>query len=112
MTSDRTLVAIPCSLSPGMFSSERVFEVKLANGDTYKGVSPRHFCWTKDRRIVGDRTPPEAAEGFVAARIVDEPGDDQFAVEVPDGEVLAVWKKDIQQRPTVIAPPSGTSSRK
>ena len=108
MLTEHALVALPCKLSPGIVSGERVFEVALANGRTYTGVAPRHFCWNAQGRLVGEKEPGGEAEGMVAARIVEELEDDQVAVEVPDGEVIAVNQDQIQPRPTPVQPPSST----
>lgn len=106
MSLDRTLVAIPCKLSPGAFSGERIFEVKLANGETYSSLAPRQFCWTSAGKIVSEKEPTATTDGMIAARIVASVEGDQLQVEVPDGEVIAVDKSIVQSRPTVIAPPS------
>jgi hypothetical protein len=103
--SNRILVAIPCTLTPGLFASERMFAVRLANGEVYRGIAPRHFCWNKEGRLIAADEPTEGVDGFVAARIVDELDDDQLAVEVPDSKVLAVDKNQVRSRPTEIKPP-------
>ena len=40
----RTLIAVPCELSLGAFSGERLFTIRLANGETYTSIAPRHKC--------------------------------------------------------------------
>jgi hypothetical protein len=104
------LVALRCKLAPGMFSSERVFTVVLADGTEHRGIAARHFCWNADGVPVGPREPAEEAEGMVAARIVREVDISQVAVEVPDGEVIAVEEKNVVDRPTKIHQPSTTLS--
>jgi hypothetical protein len=110
------LVALRCKLAPGMFSSERVFTVVLADGTEHRGIAARHFCWNADGVPVGPREPAEEAEGMVAARIVrevdisQEEDISQVAVEVPDGEVIAVEEKNVVNRPTKIHQPSTTLS--
>jgi hypothetical protein len=104
--SERKLVAIPCRLSKGLFSSERAFEATLANGETYVGVAPRHYCWNASNKPLGEAEAEEnEIPGFVAARIVEELDNGQSAVEVPDGEVLAVKTSQLRARPTPINPP-------
>ncbi len=39
------LAAVECELSPGMFSSEAVFAVTMADLKTHYGVALVHFCW-------------------------------------------------------------------
>jgi len=103
---ERTLVAVPCRFSKGLFSSERVFEVVLANGDIYEGVAPRHYCWNSSNQLLGEtEARDEEVSGLLAARVVEELDDDQVAVVVPDGKVLAVKKGQIRARPTPINPP-------
>ena len=103
------LVAIPCKLAPGLFSSERVFTVQLANGEPYKGIAPRHFCWNEYGQLVGENGPGQQAAGMVAAKFVEDLEGDQVAVQVPDGEVVAVVKASVRSRPTEIRPPNAQS---
>jgi hypothetical protein len=111
MMMDRTLVALPCKLSPGAVSGERVFEVAMANSQPYVGIAPRYFCWNASGQLVGEKEPETEAPGLVAARVVDMLDGDQLAVEVPDGEVIAVKKDQIEKRPTTIVPPSRAPTR-
>lgn len=108
MLVEQALIALPCKLSPGIVSGERIFEVKLANGQTYTGVAPRHFCWNAQGQLVGEKEPSGEVEGMVAARVIEELDDNQVAVEVPDGEVIAVDKDQARPRPTPVRPPSST----
>src|SRR5438034_10688949 len=99
----RKFVAVSCTLSPGMFTSELVVAVKMADGQMHHGIVPRHFCWNQGGKLVEENEVTGEVEGWVAARTVDEvdlPGD-QVAIEVPDGEVVAVWQHQIAARPTV-----------
>lgn len=101
------LVAIPCKLSSAIFPSERAFEVTLANGDIHRGITPRFFCWNATGQIVGENENGDGKEGMVAAKEIayeDLPAG-IVAVEVPDGEVLAVEKEAVLPRPTKIFPP-------
>jgi hypothetical protein len=106
---ERDLIALPCKLSRGVFPSERSFEVELANGDCYTGLSPRHFCWNAGGKLLGDKEAATDGEvdGFVAARFAYEIDPSQQAVEVPDGKVIAVRTESIRRRPTPIVPPRG-----
>jgi hypothetical protein len=110
MPAHNTLVALPCKLSPGAFSGERVIDVKLADGQVYTSVAPRHFCWGASRRLVGEREPSTEVDGMVAARVIEELDGHQVAVEIPDGEIIAVDQAEVQPRPTPIAPPSRRSA--
>src|SRR5262249_39069135 len=99
-----TLVALKCRLSKGPFSRERTFEVKLASGEDYAGAAPRHFCWNAKGALLGEGEAGSEAgvEGLVAAKLVDELEGGLRAVEVPDGEVLAVRDDQVVERPTRI----------
>jgi hypothetical protein len=108
MPTAKTLVALPCSLSPGALSGERVIEVKLADGRIYTSLVPRYFCWNAAGQLVGENEPSAEIDGMVAARRVDELDDTQVAVEIPDGKVIAVDRSQIRPRPTPIKPPSVT----
>jgi hypothetical protein len=103
--SNRKLVAIPCKLAPGMFSTELVFAVTMANGETHHGIAPRHFCWNRQGRLVSENEVVHEADGLVAAKFVEDLGGGQTAIEVPDGEVIAVRDANIVPRPTQIKPP-------
>jgi hypothetical protein len=104
-------VAVRCTLSKGMFSSERAFEVKMADGKSYSGPAPIHFCWNEAGKPLADGDAAgKEIDGWVAARIVGELEGDQVAVEVPDGEVIAVRHSQIKDpTPTPIAPPRTTT---
>ncbi len=110
MLAAMTLIAIPCKLSPGAFSGERVIEVRLADGQIYTSLVPRDFCWNAEGKLVGEDEPTTEVDGMVAGRMVDELPDDQVAVEIPDGEVIAVDRSEVKLRPTPILPPSRTRS--
>ena len=66
----KRLVALPVRLLPSAFSGERIFEVKLADGQVYRSVAPRYFCWNSLGRLVGDDEPATSVEGLVAARLM------------------------------------------
>jgi hypothetical protein len=99
------LIAIPCKLNLGVVSGERVFVVRLADGNDYVAIAPRQFCWNERGELVMEEEPADEAEGFVAARLIEQLDETQAAVEVPDGAVIAVDIKCIKPRPTEISPP-------
>lgn len=103
---DRQLVALICKVAPGGFSGERIFEVKLANGDPYRSLAPRQFCWNSQGYLVAEDEPNTEVDGMIAARIVGSIDDAQVVVEVPDGEIIAVDTSDVKERPTSIKPPA------
>jgi hypothetical protein len=97
-------IAVECILARGVFSTDRTFKVKMANGETYSGLAPDHYCWNAQGQIVSQGEPSGEALGKVAARIVDadDVPEGQVAVEVPDGTVLAVRPHQIGPRPTEV----------
>jgi hypothetical protein len=99
------LLALRCKVTPAMFSGECVFIISLADQTEHKGVASVDFIWDSNRKPM--RRPPEREiEGFVAARFVRNIDDEQQAVEIPDGEVVAVRRDTITARPTAIVPPT------
>lgn len=98
--------ALPSKIAPGMFSSERIFRLTLADGSLYRGLAPRHFCWNADGKTLTETEPANETDGFIAGRVVEEIDDTQVAVEVPTGEVIAVDRPLVRSRPTEIRPPN------
>jgi hypothetical protein len=100
--------AVRCKLSKGIFSTERAFEITLANGEKYSGPAPIHFCWNDSGKpLAKTEAMDDEIDGWVAARPLKQqlPGD-QMAVEVPDGEALAVRKWQVRDAWTEIVPPT------
>lgn len=106
---DRRYVAVPCKLMLGGFSGERIFEVTLANGGSYRGVAPRQFCWNEQGQLLQKEEPAAESPGLIAARVIDRIEDGQVVIEVPDGENIAVDDKVVKNRPTQIRPPAPKS---
>jgi hypothetical protein len=104
MSIERQLVAIKCIVAPGAFSGERLFNVQLANGESYGSLAPRQFCWNSGGAIVAIDEPTTAIDGYVAARVVEEIDATQALVEVPDGQIIAVDIGSVVSRPTSIRP--------
>jgi hypothetical protein len=98
------LVAVPCKLAPGMLSSERLFSVEMADGKVHCGIAPRYFCWNDKGQLVAESEPSQEENGKIAARVVGE-FNGFVTVEVPDGEVIAVPRGAVRERPTEIVPP-------
>ena len=101
---ENIFIALACIISPGAFSGERVFRVKLANSDFYIGISPREFCWNDHGSLVEKNEPKPGSEidGKIAARLLRTTEDGQLIVEVPDGQSIFVDREVVQKRPTRI----------
>lgn len=93
-------VALPCIISRGGFSEERVFS--LTNLE-HEGVCSRRHLWKKDGTAVEDGEPPigQKIDGFVAARVIEVEGDSAM-VSVPDGEVVQVAIDQLIERPNSV----------
>lgn len=104
MDANKKLVAVPCRISKGMFSDERVFSIQLIGGKEYKGLTSIDFFWTKDRIPLIFADKPEIIDGFVAGHVLKELENGQCVVEVPDGMVLAFERDQLIQRSTEIRP--------
>jgi hypothetical protein len=80
--------------------------VNLANGEKYSGPAPIHYCWNDTGKpLHRNEAIDDEIDGWVAARPLRRqlPGD-QLAVEVPDGEALAVRKSQVHDAWTEIFP--------
>ncbi len=100
-------VAVRCRISKGLFTTERAFTITLANGEKHSGPAALDFLWNlKGERLGrGDALGGEV-EGLVAARelLGAEVPAGMIAVEVPDGEAIAVKAADVTKAPTEITP--------
>lgn len=95
-----TRVAIRCKISKGGFSSERVFRIRLNDGE-HVGAAPIEYFSTNDQRPLPADRPAnkgEHIEGFIAGRIVAVE-DGSYLVSVPSGEVLLIPGAEIIEQP-------------
>lgn len=93
--------AIPCKISRGGFSGERVFEIAI--GETnHSGVGSRLHMWKLNGDMIEEGEPPlgEKMDGIVAARVLSvEEG--VATVSIPDGEVITILAEELLDRPAV-----------
>ncbi len=63
--------AVPCKISRGVFSTERLFELKKIK---YSGFAPRHWCWNQEGHLLGkmEAADEKSVDGYVAARVVEK----------------------------------------
>lgn len=102
-------VAVKCKLSKGFFSTERAYEIILANGERFSGPAPIHYCWNDEGKPIGPDEAMEEVDGWVAAYpLPNKLPDDQVAVEVPWGHGLAVRQWQVREAWTDIRPPAPT----
>jgi hypothetical protein len=95
-------IALRCRISRGGFSGERIVDIPLAAGGTYRAIAPHHYCWTREGRgLQGDEPARgQAIDGLVAARWLQEELGNRAVVSVPDGETLVVPAEALTGRPT------------
>ena len=86
------------------------------SGDTaYVGMCELQVLDDNYDKVKGALDPRQvhgSAYGMVAAKLLDYGECDFEVVEVPDGEVIAVAKEEVKERPSEIVPPSAAHSRK
>jgi hypothetical protein len=100
------LIALPCRITRGAFSNERVFEIDLPDtSEPYVGAASRQYCWDQEGRALGESDPEEGAivDGQVAARLLEKRGE-KVLVSIPDGEVIVVNASQVRNRPPESAP--------
>ena len=91
-------IYLEARISPGAFSGECVFELKLSSGEHYVGLAPRNYCRQPDGEPLPAGSPKkEGINGKVAARLIRNGGDIAY-VAIPDGEAVEVPAGIISQR--------------
>ncbi len=85
------LVALACRITSGVFSSELVFEIRLADGTVHQGVASRRYFFTKEGKAIAVHEPvgDQEVDGLVLAQVLRKQGDN-ILVSIPDGEVVTV----------------------
>jgi hypothetical protein len=102
MMYSESLVALRCRITRGGFSSERVFRVRLAEGEEYVGVAPVDYFLTEAKAPLPADEPPQrgtAITGHVAARVLSNGSDEAALVSVPSGDVLRVNAGELSSYP-------------
>jgi hypothetical protein len=94
-------IGLRCQILPGGFSGERVIEINLPDGTKYRGLAPRHYCWTSDGKPLSpdEPAPGKSLSGIVAARVLERDNNGQIRVTIPDGEIFDVSEGGIVDRP-------------
>ena len=90
---------IPCKIERGGFSSERTFEIKLANGDILAGTAFVRYFLDKHRQPLDEDLPQynEPLDGFAKCRVVRQISDDEVLIDLPSSDVIRVPKGELQQ---------------
>jgi len=94
---DPDLIALHCELSRGGFSAERIFRIKLPDGEVYVGAAPLKYCRHTDFSPLdaNQPRPNQKLKGFILARKIRGEDNGMALVAVPDGEVLIVNEHEI-----------------
>jgi hypothetical protein len=84
-------IYLEARISPGAFSGECVFELKLSSGEHYVGLAARNYCRQPDGQPLASGSPKEkqTIKGKIAARLIRNGGDVAY-VAIPDGEAVEV----------------------
>jgi hypothetical protein len=92
------LITIPCQFARGGFSSERVFQVETLSG-VFTGVAALEYCYDAEGEPLGPDQPPAGTKikGRVAARFIQEESKQSALLSVPDGSVISVSRRLLQQ---------------
>ncbi len=101
MPADR-LVLLPCDIYLGGFPSERVFEIRLPEGE-YTGAAPREYFWTEQQQRLPADQPKERGTlmpGYVDARVAAELGKQRLLLSIPSGDVLEVNEDMVKEHPS------------
>jgi len=86
------LVSIRCKIERGAFSGERVFSIKLVNGEEYRSLASVSYCQDEKGKPLAKNEPKGKITGFVKAiRVKKERAN--MVVEVPDGQLIMVSKE-------------------
>lgn len=82
------VVFVQCDFLRGGFPSERVFLLQLPDGAKMSGTAPAHYCYTADRKPLGNAPAEgERVNGLVAGLEIARPDADTVRVYLPDGQV-------------------------
>ena len=81
-----------CKIGRGGFSSERSFEIELADGSKLVGTADVRHLMNEKKEGLTDDAPQfeEMVDGFVKCRILRSDDKDRFVVEIPSADVVRV----------------------
>jgi hypothetical protein len=82
---------VPCQIERGAFSSERVFEITLADGSTAGLANVRYLRNESQQPLDADSPAPgEKIRGFVQCHVIQRAADGTATIEVPSTDMLHV----------------------
>jgi hypothetical protein len=90
-------VYVACTIYRAGFDEERSFEVRTADGTTFKGLAPVGYFRGPDRKPLSGPPSARGIEGWVAGRLVDREGH-EVTVSVPREGLVTVHEKLLEKR--------------
>jgi hypothetical protein len=83
------LKLVPCSISRGAFSGERIVEI-TRKGFAYRGAVPVLYCFNQKQQPLDELTPPknDSLKGLVRLFVVRGSQGADVALAMPDGTIL------------------------
>lgn len=90
-------VYVACTIQPGAFSGERVFQVQDSAGRMFQGVAPIKFLRQKDLKPLLEKLTAPKLVGWVAGRVITR-ASGEVTVSVPLDGVVVVSEGQIQAR--------------
>jgi hypothetical protein len=91
------LFRIPCTISRGGFTEERVFELNL-EGLRVKGAAPLDYFTDNRKKPLSPDVPPigQTIQGFIAAKLVDADDDNgTMILSLPSGDVIEIRSDNV-----------------
>ena len=96
---------IPAKIRNGGFGSEKIYRVRLANGEDFEGIGFTHYMWDEAKKILPDKDLDGEISGYVMVYFQEMCGEDEAVVEPPQLHnvdyqgPIAVAKNDLQNFP-------------
>jgi len=94
------LKAVPCKITRGSFSGEKMFHITLADGQAYTSLSSYVHLLKSDKTPLEKQEPADdlEIEGYVAARLLNRENGNVI-VEIPDGELVMIAANNLVSFP-------------
>ena len=88
---------IRCTIERGGFTSERTFEILLADGGKLVGISNVGHLYDENGKLLSDEEPPfgETITGFVKCRKIRDRVGNTALVEVPSADLINVPEEEL-----------------
>jgi hypothetical protein len=99
MTSSVDFVFVRCNIERGGFSSERTFEIELADGDRVVGTANVQHFLDNEGRPLDDDVPPFGVtlHGMVRCRVIEQIDERTAIVDIPSFDLVEVPRDSITE---------------